>query len=153
MELKHTSGLLWMLPVVPFLGYRISTERDVGACILSMRMAFKHVSKLPENFKFIANGYSAYPLAAQQFYREFKEDFKFDFKALERMEDNGIYFGDLNERDYHSLALFFWACSPQYTLDEILGALIGGLLPVTVAELMEQLVDETKKAVALAKKK
>ena len=67
-----------MLPVVPFLGYRISTERDVGACILSMRMAFKHVSKLPEHFKFIANGYSAYPLAAQQFYREFKEDFKFD---------------------------------------------------------------------------
>ena len=75
-----------------------------------------------------------------------KEDFKFDFKALERMED-------LNERDYHSLALFFWACSPQYTLDEILGALIGGLLPVTVAELMEQLVDETKKAIALAEKK
>ena len=33
-----------------------------------------------------------------------KEDFKFDFKALERMEDNGVYFGDLNERDYHSLA-------------------------------------------------
>ena len=71
-----------MLPVVPFLGYRISTERDVGACILSMRMAFKHVSKLPENFKFIANGYSAYPLAAQQFYREFKEDFKFDITGL-----------------------------------------------------------------------
>ena len=82
-----------------------------------------------------------------------KEDFKFDFKALERLEDNGIYFGDLNESDYHSLALFFWACSPQYTLDEILGALIGGLLPVTVAELMEQLVDETKKAIALAEKK
>lgn len=82
-----------------------------------------------------------------------KEDFKFDFKALERMEDNGIYFGDLNERDYHSLALFFWACAPKYTLDEILGALIGGLLPVTVAELMEQLVDETKKAIALTAKK
>lgn len=82
-----------------------------------------------------------------------KEDFKFDFKALERMEDNGIYFGDLNERDYHSLALFFWACAPQYTLDEILGALIGGLLPVTVAELMEQLVNETKKALALTAKK
>lgn len=58
------------------LGYRISTERDVGACILSMRMAFKHFFKLPKNFKFIADGYSAYPLTAQQFYHEFKEDFK-----------------------------------------------------------------------------
>lgn len=81
-----------------------------------------------------------------------KEDFKFDFKALERMEDNGVYFGDLNEKDFHSLALFFWSCAPQYTLDEILGALIGGLLPVTVADLMGQLVDETKKALALTKK-
>ena len=64
------------------LGYRISTERDVGACILSMRMAFKHFAKLPENFKFIADGYSAYPLAAQQFYREFKDDFKFDITRV-----------------------------------------------------------------------
>ena len=84
-----------MLPVVPFLGYRISTERDVGACILSMRMAFKHVSKLPENFKFIANGYSAYPLAAQQFYREFKEDFKFDITRI-----IGLTNGDEVSKEY-----------------------------------------------------
>jgi hypothetical protein len=32
-----------------------------------MRMAFKHLKELPEKFKFIADGYSAYPLAAQQF--------------------------------------------------------------------------------------
>ena len=84
-----------MLPVVPFLGYRKSTERDVGACILSMRMAFKHVSKLPENFKFIANGYSAYPLAAQQFYREFKEDFKFDITRI-----IGLTNGDEVSKEY-----------------------------------------------------
>ena len=83
MELKHTSGLLWMLPVVPFLGYRISTERDVGACMLSMRMAFKHFQdKLPENFKFIADGYSAYPLAAQQFFHKFGKKFKFDITQV-----------------------------------------------------------------------
>ena len=86
-----------MLPVVPFLGYRISTERDVGACILSMRMAFKHVSKLPENFKFIANGYSAYPLAAQQFYREFKEDFKFDITRI-----IGLTNGDEVTKEYYN---------------------------------------------------
>ena len=29
------------------IGYRISSERDVGACILAMRMAFRHFKKLP----------------------------------------------------------------------------------------------------------
>lgn len=67
----------------------------LGACILSMRMAFKHVSKLPENFKFIANGYSAYPLAAQQFYREFKEDFKFDITRI-----IGLTNGDEVSKEY-----------------------------------------------------
>ncbi len=60
------------------IGYRISNERDVGACILAMRMAFRHFEKLPENFRFIADGYSAYVLAAQQFFREFGNDFKFE---------------------------------------------------------------------------
>ena len=60
-----------------------------------MRMAFKHVSKLPENFKFIANGYSAYPLAAQQFYREFKEDFKFDITRI-----IGLTNGDEVSKEY-----------------------------------------------------
>ena len=60
------------------IGYRISTERDVGACIMAMRMAFRHFKKLPENFRFIADGYSAYVLAAQQFFHEFGNDFKFE---------------------------------------------------------------------------
>lgn len=30
------------------IGYRISSERDVGACILAMRMAFNKLKKLPE---------------------------------------------------------------------------------------------------------
>lgn len=64
------------------IGYRISTERDVGACILAMRMAFKHFEKLPENFRFIADGYSAYVLAAQQFFREFGEAFKFEITQV-----------------------------------------------------------------------
>ena len=49
----------------------------MGACILAMRMAFRHLKKLPKNFRFIADGYSAYILAAQQFFREFGEDFRF----------------------------------------------------------------------------
>ena len=49
------------------IGYQVSDNRGVGPCILAMRMAFKHLKELPQHFKFIADGYSAYPLAAQQF--------------------------------------------------------------------------------------
>lgn len=48
-----------------------------------------------KNFKFIANGYSAYPLAAQQFYREFKEDFKFDITRI-----IGLTNGDEVSKEY-----------------------------------------------------
>ena len=54
------------------IGYRASLDRAVGSCILAMRMAFGNLKVLPGNFKFIADGYSAYPLAAQQF--ELKKD-------------------------------------------------------------------------------
>lgn len=50
------------------LGYQVSTSRDVGPCILTMRMAFDKFKEFPgKALKFIADGYSAYPLAAQQF--------------------------------------------------------------------------------------
>ena len=45
------------------IGYQVSDNRGVGPCILTMRMTFQGLKKLPENFKFIADGYSAYPLA------------------------------------------------------------------------------------------
>lgn len=64
------------------IGYRISSERDVGACILAMRMAFRHFKKLPKNFRLIADGYSAYVLAAQQFLREYGNDFKFNITQV-----------------------------------------------------------------------
>lgn len=54
------------------IGYRVSDSRAVGDCILAMRMAFGKLKVLPKTFKFIADGYSAYPLAAQQF--ELKQD-------------------------------------------------------------------------------
>ena len=50
------------------LGYQVSASRDVGPCILTMRMAFDKFKEFPcKALKFIADGYSAYPLAAQQF--------------------------------------------------------------------------------------
>jgi transposase-like protein len=59
------------------IGYRVSDNRAVGSCILAMRMAFGKLKELPKTFKFIADGYSAYPLAAQQF--ELREDDPFHF--------------------------------------------------------------------------
>ena len=40
-------------------------------------MAFQRLTKLPENFKFIADGYSAYPLAAMMFAKKFGKAFTF----------------------------------------------------------------------------
>ena len=54
-----------------------------------------------------------------------KEDFKFDFDALQRMEDKGVYFGSLDTECYSDLTIFFWACSDnKYTQTEILSALL-----------------------------
>ncbi|WP_418517419.1 integrase core domain-containing protein [Pseudoruminococcus massiliensis] len=59
------------------LGYQVSDNRGVGPCILAMRMAFHGLSKLTKNFKFVADGYSAYPLAAMEFAKKFGKDFSF----------------------------------------------------------------------------
>lgn len=64
------------------LGYQVSNNRSVGPCILAMRMALRQFKELPKNFRFIADGYSAYPLAAQQFFREFGEAFKFNITQV-----------------------------------------------------------------------
>lgn len=64
------------------IGYQVSDNRGVGPCILAMRMAFQGISKLPENFKFIADGYSAYPLAAMEFVRKLGEDFAFSITKV-----------------------------------------------------------------------
>jgi transposase-like protein len=51
------------------LGYQVSMSRDVGPCILTMRSAFEKFKDFPGKLlKFISDGYSAYPLAAQQFH-------------------------------------------------------------------------------------
>lgn len=50
------------------IGYQVSDNRSVGPCILAMRMAFAKFATFPgKALKFIADGYTAYPLAAQQF--------------------------------------------------------------------------------------
>jgi transposase-like protein/rubredoxin len=50
------------------LGYQVSNTRDVGPCILAMRMAFSKFKEFPgKALKFISDGYSAYNLAQQQF--------------------------------------------------------------------------------------
>lgn len=49
------------------IGYQVSDNRAVGPCILAMRMAFEKFKTFPgKALKFIADGYSAYPLASQQ---------------------------------------------------------------------------------------
>ena len=53
------------------IGYQVSDTKAIGPCILAMRTAFEKLKTFPGNaLKFIANGYSSYPLAAAQFKEE-----------------------------------------------------------------------------------
>ena len=84
-KVRGVKSFLWLVIDAAsrsILGYRVSDNRGVGPCILAMRMAFRGLKKLPEKFRFIADGYSAYVLAAQQFYHEYREDFKFNITQV-----------------------------------------------------------------------
>lgn len=64
------------------IGYQVSDNRSVGLCIFTMRMAFQHFKELPKNFKFIADGYSAYPLATMEFAKKFKDTLTFSITQV-----------------------------------------------------------------------
>jgi transposase-like protein len=84
-KVRGIKGFIWFIMDAAsrsIIGYRVSDNRGAGPCILAMRQAFLHLEKLPKNFKFIADGYSAYPLAAQQFDLESKGKFKFDITQV-----------------------------------------------------------------------
>ena len=72
------------------LGYQVSDTRSVGPCILAMRMAFDKFKEFPgKALKFIADGYTAYPLAKQQF--ELEENKVFDLtQVIGLTNDNPI---------------------------------------------------------------
>ena len=74
-KVRGIRGFVWFVMDAvsrSIIGYRVSASRAVGDCIMAMRMAFGLMKELPEGFRFVADGYSAYPLAAQQF--ELRED-------------------------------------------------------------------------------
>ena len=84
-KIRSKKGFIWFIMDAmkrSIIGYQISDNRGVGPCILAMRMAFKHLKQLPENFKFIADGYSAYVLAAQQFFIQSKGKFNFNITQV-----------------------------------------------------------------------
>ena len=73
------------------LGYQVSDNRGVGPCILTMRMAFQGITKLPDNFKFVADGYSAYPLAAMEFVKKLGKDFSFQItQVIDLTNDDAV---------------------------------------------------------------
>ena len=85
-KVRGIKGYIWFIMDAvsrSILGYQVSDNRGVGPCILAMRMAFKDFKdKLPDHFKFIADGYSAYLLAAQQFFIKKGNAFKFDITQV-----------------------------------------------------------------------
>ena len=84
-KIRGIKGYIWFIMDAisrSIIGYQISDNRGVGPCIMSMRMAFKHLKEIPEKFKFIADGYSAYPLATQQLFIQSKGKIKFDITQV-----------------------------------------------------------------------
>ena len=84
-KIKGVKGYIWFIMdgiSRSVLGYHVSDNRGTGACILAMRMAFKHFKQLPGDFRFIADGYSAYPLASQWFARENDVALEFDITQV-----------------------------------------------------------------------
>lgn len=65
------------------LAYRSSDSRDTTPCILAMRMAFDKFKEFPgKALKFVADGYTAYKLAEQQFKLHDTKKFK-DFSVTQ----------------------------------------------------------------------
>lgn len=63
-KIRGIKGYIWFIMDAAkrsIIGYQISDNHGVGPCIMSMRMAFKHLKEIPKNFRFIADGYRAYP--------------------------------------------------------------------------------------------
>jgi transposase-like protein len=84
-KVKGKKGFVWFIMDAlsrSIIGYRVSDNRAVGACILAMRMAFRRIKEIPKNFRFIADGYSAYPLAAQQFALRGENPLKFEITQV-----------------------------------------------------------------------
>lgn len=84
-KVRGIKGYIWFImnaATRAIIGYQVSDNRGVGPCIMAMRMAFQHLEQLPSKFRFIADGYSAYPLAAQQFFIKYKDKFMFDITQV-----------------------------------------------------------------------
>lgn len=63
------------------LGYQVSDTRSVGPCILAMRMSFDKFKEFPGKvLTFVADGFTVYPLARQQF--QLKEHKTFDLTQV-----------------------------------------------------------------------
>jgi len=78
---KHYVWIIMDACKKSILGYQVSDNRSVGPCILAMRMAFEKFKVFPSNvLKFIADGYSAYPLAAQ--YIKAQKGWEFDITQV-----------------------------------------------------------------------
>ena len=79
--IKHYVWIVMDACKKSILGYQVSDTRSVGPCILAMRMAFDKFKTFPgKALKFVADGYSAYPLAKQQF--ELEENRIFDLTQV-----------------------------------------------------------------------
>jgi len=90
-KVRGVKGFVWFIMDAvsrSIIGYRVSADRATGSCIMAMRMAFNGLKQLPKAFKFIADGYSVYPLAAQQFELREHDPLKFEITPVIGLTNN-----------------------------------------------------------------
>ena len=56
-----------------------------------MRMAFRNLTKLLENFRFIADRYSTYPLATMEFVKKLGRDFTLKITQIMGLSNEVVY--------------------------------------------------------------
>jgi transposase-like protein/uncharacterized protein YbaR (Trm112 family) len=84
-KVKGVKGYVWLIMDAvsrSILGYLAADNRSVGPCIQVMQKAFRGLEELPEGFRFITDGYSAYPLAALHFAEKLGAKFTFNITQV-----------------------------------------------------------------------
>jgi len=84
-KIKGIKGYVWFVMDAvsrSVIGYLASDNRGVGSCVQVIQKAFRGFEKLPLNFRFIADGFTAYPLAALHFAEKLGIDFTFDITQV-----------------------------------------------------------------------
>ena len=93
-KIRNIKNYVWLImnaATQSIIGCQVSDNRGVGSYILAMRMAFRNLTKLLENFRFTADRYSTYPLATMEFVKKLGRDFTLKITQIMGLSNEVVY--------------------------------------------------------------